>query len=296
MSLPLRLEPTDIIPMGKPGKAEPDFFFYPKGTTPIPFYGVVELKRPDSQIVTITRSNIALLTRDAQTAIEQAGLYANLAKKFLPIQRTDEIIFLGNKTYLFVIMGMSHELNNKLGIEFYHEIVSKNLPGNLQLIPYDILLRFFEDNIPKRIILLVHSMDNVLVNIIDETSLLEWLNRSDIVASLLKDLRKALIGNSQAGLRENDLGRLMVVCSKAQIHTIADLEKALQPVLQLSEEFFYEIRFEADMRIDMSAFDAVFFLLIFSNIAKLSFHDLSELISEDAANVILSASKTVLKK
>ena len=29
-ALPLRLEPADIHPMGRPGRSEPDFVFYPR--------------------------------------------------------------------------------------------------------------------------------------------------------------------------------------------------------------------------------------------------------------------------
>ena len=65
LSLPLRLQPRDIIPMGRHGRTEPDFLFYPRHLAPPPFYGVIELKRPDSPIVTVTRQNVARLTGDA---------------------------------------------------------------------------------------------------------------------------------------------------------------------------------------------------------------------------------------
>lgn len=85
-SLPVRLEPGDILPLGRPGVAEPDFAFYPQGVHPIPFYGVIELKRPDSRIASFPRSNVAILTRDAETAIQQVTLYSKPPCAFLPKQ------------------------------------------------------------------------------------------------------------------------------------------------------------------------------------------------------------------
>lgn len=159
MSLPLRIEPTDIIPLGRYGKAEPDIIFYPRDIRPIPFYGVVELKRPDSKILTLTRSNVVLLSRDAETAIEQARFYASTAKNLIPIDRADRLLFLGNSSHLFVIMGSSQELITKLGNDIYKEIVERKLPENLQLIPYDILLQLFESHLPPRVYFLAQGAE-----------------------------------------------------------------------------------------------------------------------------------------
>jgi hypothetical protein len=60
-ALPLRVEPSDIIPLGRPGRTEPDFIFYPQETARSPLSGMFELKRPDSSIVTVTRSNVATI-------------------------------------------------------------------------------------------------------------------------------------------------------------------------------------------------------------------------------------------
>jgi hypothetical protein len=193
-------------------------------------------------------------------------------------------------------MGLSHELNNKFGVEIYHEIVARRLPENLQLIPYDILLRFFEANIPNRIILLMPSKEATLSNSINKQSLQEWLNTADIITILLKDLINALIELYSRDLLEDDVDRLMFVCSKSSISTIAEIERSLQSVLPLSKNFFEEIRFEADMRIKMNTFDAVFFLLIFSKINQFSLNDLFEILNEDAARIILSVSKSIMHK
>jgi hypothetical protein len=153
LSLPFRLDPQDIVPLGRPGKTEPDLIFYPTKDIPPPFFGVIELKRPDSQIVTIGRKNVALFSRDAEMAIQQASEYLKHARKY--ISQPDEIIFLGNGTYIFVIMGMSKELGGKLGHELYLEMVQTRLPANLQILPYDTLLHQFEARVAPRVYFLV---------------------------------------------------------------------------------------------------------------------------------------------
>src|SRR5208283_1542956 len=93
MSLPLRIEPADIVPFGRPGLTEPDFIFYPKHMSPVPYYGVIELKKPSSQIVTVVRSNVAVLSRDAETAIQQAARYSDDITRYASL--------LGNAPPLF---------------------------------------------------------------------------------------------------------------------------------------------------------------------------------------------------
>lgn len=165
LSLPVRLEPHEITPLARPGTTEPDFVFYPRRQRPLPFFGAIELKRPDSRIVTLTRANVALLTRDAQTAVEQAVAFARRPHSHIPIEHPDELLFLGNRAYLFVIMGMSAELATKLGNELYREAVDRHLPENLQLIPYDTLLRTFEGQLPSRIYFLRVGRDEEVLHL-----------------------------------------------------------------------------------------------------------------------------------
>ena len=148
-SLPVRLEPADILPLGRPGYAEPDFAFYPRGVHPVPFYGVIELKRPESRIASFPRSNVAILTRDAETAIQQVTRYATPPWPFFPEELNERPLFLGNNAYLFIIMGMSTELVDRVGMEIYRDALDRRLPGNLQLLPYDTLLHHFEAGLPR---------------------------------------------------------------------------------------------------------------------------------------------------
>jgi hypothetical protein len=155
MALPLRVAPQEIIPLGRPGRAEPDFIFFPKDPQPIPTYGVIELKRPDSKIIAVTRSNVAVLTRDADTAIQQARMYASARPEFLLNEKRETLLMLGLQPHLFVIMGMSAELGSKLGSQLYRDMIEKRLPRNLRLIPFDALLREFEIQVPRRVHVLV---------------------------------------------------------------------------------------------------------------------------------------------
>jgi hypothetical protein len=161
MSLPVRLAPQDITPMGRPGLSEPDFVFFAKGCGPLPTYGVIELKRPDAEIVTVTRSNIAILSRDAETAIQQAIHYSHNHHNWLAQAKHDTILILGSRAELFVIMGMSAEFSRKLGLELYREMIEKRLPPNLKIIPYDTLLGGFEAKVPQQLHMLVpaHAAD-----------------------------------------------------------------------------------------------------------------------------------------
>ncbi len=156
-SLPLRLDPRDTEPLGRPGVTEPDFLFYPRDTSPIPLYGVIELKRPDSPIANVTRKNIALLTHDAETAIEQARHYRHTLHRDL-IKRPDQLLLLGNSAYIFVIMGTSKDLIEKLGEELHDEQVQSKLPGNLQILPFDTLLNRFSAQVPPQVLIMAPKL------------------------------------------------------------------------------------------------------------------------------------------
>ena len=83
-SLPLRLQPSDITPLGRPGKNEADFMFHPKKEKSPSFYGIVELKKPDSKLLSIPRKNVLRLSSDAQTAFAQSKFYLEqLEKEFI---------------------------------------------------------------------------------------------------------------------------------------------------------------------------------------------------------------------
>lgn len=154
-SLPLRLEPRDIIPLGRPGKTEPDLIFYSQDNPFLPIYGVIELKRPDQRIATFDRANVARLSAPAMTAVLQTKQYIQTVPDLLDRQMSGRHLFLGNNRYLFVIMGLSDELIFQPGNEMFWQMIRNELPGNLQILPYDILFRNFDRTIYPEIHILV---------------------------------------------------------------------------------------------------------------------------------------------
>ncbi len=147
-ALPLSLEPVDILPRGRPSKAEVDFLFYPRESRSAYVYGAIEIKRPDTAILKEPRKNIITLTSDANTALAQAKEYANdLGRK---LKRSDRpLIAMGNEEYLFLILGMQAELKDKVSSEGLRRQFDGLLPPTCRLFPYDSLLTSFEDTIPK---------------------------------------------------------------------------------------------------------------------------------------------------
>jgi hypothetical protein len=155
MSLPLRLRPEDIVPLGRRGRTEPDFVFYPRHLDPAPFYGVIELKRPSTRIATRVRVNTAVLSRDAATAIGQAEAYAQRLTDHIPHLSPTMPLFVGNRLHAFVILGLSEELSTKLGVDLTLSSIAGGLPPGFQLIPFDTLLQMFESELPPSIHVLV---------------------------------------------------------------------------------------------------------------------------------------------
>lgn len=239
LSLPLRLEPQDIMPLARPGESEPDFIFYPKKLTPPPFYGVIEIKRPDSKIVTIARSNIAILSRDAATAIEQATSYSDTVRS--AIIKRDNIFFLGNESYIFVIMGLISELKSKLVNSFRWDMIQSKLPPNLKILPYDSLLKLFEQQIPPRLHVLVPTLDNK-----DE----EPTNMNEKLLKSVEEIELSV--------------RSYIALKNAKIHTIADLISKTeyemlktnnfgQKSLNEIKEILHSMGLRLGMRVDMNA-------------------------------------------
>lgn len=145
-ALPLRIAPREIVPLARPGRAEPDFLFYQKRADKLSACGVIELKRPNSRILTSPRKRQIILSREAATAVRQAELYAD-QHLTLP----DEVLFLGTIRHLFVIMGLTSELANRIAREALRGL----LPVNCTIIPYDEVLRRFEARLPQQVTVLL---------------------------------------------------------------------------------------------------------------------------------------------
>lgn len=154
-SLPLRLEAGDIQPLARPGRSEPDFVIVPRSTGRPDIYGVIELKRPDSRILSKPRKGVIILSRDAQTAVSQGESY--LRDRPTSLVADHRMLILGNRGQIFVIMGLSTELSAKLGDELRLGVPA--LPANCNLIPYDTLLALFKASIPPQVMVLVPAIE-----------------------------------------------------------------------------------------------------------------------------------------
>jgi hypothetical protein len=145
-ALPLRIGPRDILPLGRPGQSEPDFIFYQRATESVSACGVIELKRPETRILVSPRRRQIILSRAAATAVRQAQIYAAHH-----IMLPDEVLFLGNLRYLFVIMGLTKEIAKGIA----RDALCGLLPPNCMIIPYDEVLRRFEQGMPQQVMVLV---------------------------------------------------------------------------------------------------------------------------------------------
>jgi DNA polymerase len=149
-SLPLKLLPEQLISLARPGKSEPDFVFYPIKGTGFDSYGCIELKRPDQPIISVTRKNIAVLSRDAATAVAQAKTYSSSLSKELIIN-ADHSLWLGSGPQAFVIIGLTKDYLGKLTDSISSEALREQIGPRCQILPYDELLRRFEQSLPLRV-------------------------------------------------------------------------------------------------------------------------------------------------
>jgi len=162
-SLPLRMDPRDIVPLGRPGKTEPDFVFFPHGGCSASYYGVIELKRPSTAILTRTRKNVAVLSRDAATAVAQAQEYSSRIEDFAPVELPERPVFLGNARHNFVVLGLREGIAEQFTADLAASVHQLALPQGLQIIPFDTLLERFESGLPPRFHVLVPDLASVAV-------------------------------------------------------------------------------------------------------------------------------------
>jgi|GEM_PF-2522525 len=146
-ALPLHLKPTEIKPLARPGKSDPDFIIIPRSGQGLESVGVIELKRPSTSLLTTSRKGVALLSRDVATAVAQGRLYCSQFRSelALPISQT---LVISNNDYIFIIAGLTDEITRKLDSIALYDQLRSQLPGGCQIIPYDELLRRFEDALP----------------------------------------------------------------------------------------------------------------------------------------------------
>jgi Shedu protein SduA, C-terminal len=154
-TLPLRFEASDVVPLGRPGKAEPDFVVFPSERQPLGSYGIIEIKRPDSKIFKRPeRVGTLELAKDLRTAITQSRLYEERLRPGELAYSNERVVMLGNRTEIFIIGGLSRELAAGLSSELYARQLVEKLPHNCKLIPYDSLFQSFQATVPPRLLTL----------------------------------------------------------------------------------------------------------------------------------------------
>lgn len=148
-SLPLKLLPCDVVPLGRPGRSEPDFVLCPGSPDSRRLHGIVELKTNTSQIVRRARRNVLTLTADAQTAVAQLRKYDRQYDEFSPVRRA---VTFETATYMFVIMGQTMDLDRVVG-EMQNDFRTL-MDQQIRFITYDDLFKDFSSSLPKPILLL----------------------------------------------------------------------------------------------------------------------------------------------
>lgn len=218
-SLGLRLEPDDIHALGRPGRSEPDFIFYPK-QGPFPCYGIIELKRADSLILSAPRKKILTLSRDAATAVAQATSYSRHLNNWIKID-SHSGLFVGSPAQLFVIMGLTAELRSKLTAEIHQMYIDALLPENCKIIPYDLLFRLFQRTVPPRLIVLapltVRYSEQTIVLVESDYLTAEWITEA-----------------IQPQLAERDIG-IEVLRTETDFRRRADYWAARPPTLVITD-------------------------------------------------------------
>lgn len=145
-ALPLRVEPQDITPLGRPGRSEADLIFFQRSAREMISFGVIELKRSNEPVIILPRRNIVQLSANATTAMLQAKHYAS------SLEALERAIFLGSKKHLFVVMGLSSELERKLTSDLLRTQARNLVPPGVQILGYDTVLSRFEETLPLKIL------------------------------------------------------------------------------------------------------------------------------------------------
>lgn len=149
-ALPLKLTPGDIVPLGRPGKDEPDVVFEPRTSDSAHIYGVIELKGPGAPVVVQPRKGVIRLSGDAATAKAQALRYSEQMSHAVEHGKS-RALFLGGKLYTFVVMGIASDTAAKLHSELLKEQAMRLLSTDVRFIHYDELVHAFSLGLPQRV-------------------------------------------------------------------------------------------------------------------------------------------------
>lgn len=156
--LALGIVPDRLMPC-RPGAAEADFYFFPEENNPLSPYGVIEIKRPSTKLLSVPRSEVVCLSADVTAALAQAKKYAaelngTIAKPH------GQILALGNSAHVFVIAGLAKEISRKVSTRLMADQVASLLPPGCRLIPFDALSEVLNAKVPPRLHIVLPSSPN----------------------------------------------------------------------------------------------------------------------------------------
>lgn len=189
----LKFVASDLRALGRPGRSEPDFAFHRSRSGQPAVYGVIELKRPRTQILRIPRKEILTLSADATTAAAQAREYGKILQRQI-VAHESEMIACGGELHLFLIMGLSAELVRKVTTNVLQEQLDELLPANMSLVPFDTLYDLLASKVPPKVHMLAPSAPFVASQaavIVDYAHEGRVTRRSDFVPRPLRGIRSA---------------------------------------------------------------------------------------------------------
>ena len=146
-SLPLRLQPCDLLPLGRPGISEPDFLIHPGSSVSASIHGVIELKPNSARITSKPRKGILTLARDTATGIEQLRAYERDYDMFSPARRC---VSISIQSHMFLIMGRQQEIKDLCLDLSMVERLREVFPRDIHLLTYDRLLEQYEQGLQHR--------------------------------------------------------------------------------------------------------------------------------------------------
>lgn len=125
----------------------PDFVFrsqldkYSRGD-----YGVIELKRPDSNILGIYSSKIIAPSRNLSIAKQETELHLKAIENGTFVNPEDYFI-IGNRRYAFIIIGRDSEIVKKCKNDIYFQQFKNILPMGFYIYTYDEIFKLYAKKI-----------------------------------------------------------------------------------------------------------------------------------------------------
>src|SRR5262249_5334766 len=118
------------------------------------------------------RKNLVTLSSNAATAVAQGLRYISDLEHGSILQRRESALFLGTSAYVFIIMGLSVELEEMLVSGLLDSNSRSLLPPNFQIIPYDHLYKSFDAGVPPLVMAAVAAgFAQHSIGLADETKL-----------------------------------------------------------------------------------------------------------------------------